>query len=168
MNIIKFPFNSGCGMEYFSQLMLKAFKSVENNLSCSFILDATNQNNLSGMFPNVSFFTWEPRNEYLCYGHYMEYAMNGKNVKFWTGLDISPQNISFIIWFDTKNLSQGSTITQILNLPCPRNEKIEKGNSKTCNSLWVALNNDDFQQFCDNPHVSSSLEDFIIAVFNLI
>jgi hypothetical protein len=97
----------------------------------------------------------------------LEYVNLPKQVKFWAGLDINPENVCFMLWFDDNNL--GNCILKAGGpIPNRSEQVITSGNQKRM-TRWVALNDIDFKLFCDNPHTSLSiLEDFITDVLKVI
>jgi hypothetical protein len=167
MDLTQFTFNSDGGFAYFSNLMAKAFKAVETHLQCQIVADATDKYSLKGLLPNVSFFNWEPSNKYLCFGHFLEYidSAKTKSVKFWAGLDIDPQNVRFILWFDKNNLPQGCCLRRNPPPVFQNADAIERAG----NAIWVPFNDGHFLSFCTNPCAQSPLlENFIEDVLRAL
>jgi len=171
MDLRDFTFNSAIGLAFFDQQVLKALQAVESRLGGNIVPDTSQQGGFGAMLPHTCVFNWEPYNNNFCYGQFLEFSNRQRNVKFWAGLDIqkkSNQNIEevrFIIWFENNNLSQSCALLTNQSVTLYNNQ-LPLESSSNLKSCCVALDDNNFTAFCNNPINSPILSNFIEVVIN--
>jgi hypothetical protein len=169
MNLQIFPYNSAAGLAWFDQQVLQALKTAGAKIQSAILPDIAPKYTFTNLLPHVSVFNWERDSSNFCYGQFLECNRGGNPLKFWAGLDISKRKqdgVRFILWFDYKDLPNPKVAVGSQIPGAKYSGNLEEEPHKSC---WVALKDDDFAKFCDDPfgnaHILADfIEEVLIAV----
>jgi hypothetical protein len=158
MKLSPLLYNSAAGFCWFSMIVSNALTVIQQTKGINF--PNPTKYSLPHFMPNTDMFNCDPGG--IWYGRYLSYTKApGKAYPFWIGLYIQPDQIRFVIWFDTDDTAIQSIMPKLQTaFPEPQHTLYQKTHNAV-GSLCIWMNSIDNDSLLDGNHSQKYCEQLV-------